>query len=206
MLLELPHGHVPVGADKLVEWLLKQGIRPMIAHPERNKDIMRSVDKLIPFMRLGCLLQVTAGAVAGVVARIDGEERNIRARRGVVLCAGGFIMNNEMVQRHAPHLLHETVLNGNPNDNGMGIRIGMGAGGAVMNMNEGFVCLPFYPPADLVEAIMINSKGQRFINEDCYHGRMGEELSREALPCDRQPAVPHHGTPAARRLQGGRHR
>ncbi|MCX7155346.1 MAG: capsular biosynthesis protein [Rhodocyclales bacterium] len=65
MLLELPHSHVPVGADKLVEWLLKQGIRPMIAHPERNKDIMRSIDKLLPFIRLGCLLQVTAGAVAG---------------------------------------------------------------------------------------------------------------------------------------------
>ena len=117
-----------------------------------------------------------AGAVVGVVARIDGEERNIRARRGVVLCAGGFIMNSDMVQRHAPHLLKETVLNGNPNDNGMGIRIGMGAGGAVMNMNEGFVCLPFYPPAGLVEGIMINSKGQRFINEDCYHGRMGEAI------------------------------
>lgn len=65
MLLEFPHSHVPVGADKLVEWMLKQGIRPMIAHPERNKDIMRSVDKLLPFIRLGCLLQVTAGAVAG---------------------------------------------------------------------------------------------------------------------------------------------
>lgn len=65
MLLEFPHSHVPVGADKLVEWLLKQGIRPMIAHPERNKDIMRSVDKLLPFIRLGCLLQLTAGAVAG---------------------------------------------------------------------------------------------------------------------------------------------
>jgi len=75
MLLELPHGHVPVGADKLVEWLLKQGIRPMIAHPERNKDIMRSVDKLIPFMRLGCLLQVTAGAVAGTF----GEGACVRA-------------------------------------------------------------------------------------------------------------------------------
>jgi len=65
MLLEFPHSHVPVGADKLVAWLLKQGIRPMIAHPERNKDIMRNTDKLLPFVRLGCLLQVTAGAVAG---------------------------------------------------------------------------------------------------------------------------------------------
>ena len=65
MLLEFPHSQVPVGADKLVDWLLKQGIRPMIAHPERNKDIMRSTDKLLPFIRMGCLLQVTAGAVAG---------------------------------------------------------------------------------------------------------------------------------------------
>lgn len=65
MLLEFPHSQVPVGADKLVAWLLKQGIRPMIAHPERNKDIMRSTDKLLPFVRMGCLLQVTAGAVAG---------------------------------------------------------------------------------------------------------------------------------------------
>ena len=75
MLLELPHSHVPVGADKLVAWLLKQGIRPMIAHPERNKDVMRSIDKLLPFVRLGCLLQVTAGAVAGTF----GEYARVRA-------------------------------------------------------------------------------------------------------------------------------
>ena len=52
-------------SDKLVSWLLKQGIRSMIAHPERNKDILRSIDKLLPFVRMGCLLQITAGAVAG---------------------------------------------------------------------------------------------------------------------------------------------
>lgn len=75
ILLELPHSHVPVGADKLVVWLLKQGIRPMIAHPERNKDVLRSIDKLLPFVRLGCLLQVTAGAVAGTF----GEHAQARA-------------------------------------------------------------------------------------------------------------------------------
>jgi len=65
MLLEFPHSHVPVGADKLVAWLRKQQIRPMIAHPERNKEILRSTDKLLPFLQMGCLLQVTAGSVAG---------------------------------------------------------------------------------------------------------------------------------------------
>ena len=65
MLLELPHSHVPVGSDKFVEWLLNRGIRPMIAHPERNKEIMRDSSRLVPFVEAGCLLQLTADAVAG---------------------------------------------------------------------------------------------------------------------------------------------
>jgi protein-tyrosine phosphatase len=65
MLLELPHGNVPVGADRLVAWLRAKGVRPLIAHPERNKDIMRSMDKIRPFIAAGCLLQVTAGSITG---------------------------------------------------------------------------------------------------------------------------------------------
>jgi len=77
LLLELPHSHVPVGADKLVDWLLARGIRPMIAHPERNKDILRDADKILPFVRHGCLLQLTADAVAGGF----GEDCAARARQ-----------------------------------------------------------------------------------------------------------------------------
>ena len=65
MLLEFPHGHMPVGGDKLVAWLRERGIRSMIAHPERNKDIMRDLAKLQPYVEAGCLLQLTADAVAG---------------------------------------------------------------------------------------------------------------------------------------------
>ena len=65
MLLELPHSHVPVGSDKFVAWLLNRGIRPMIAHPERNKEIMRDGSRLRPFVLEGCLIQLTADAVAG---------------------------------------------------------------------------------------------------------------------------------------------
>ena len=65
MLLEFPHSHVPVGADKFVAWLFAHNIRPLIAHPERNKDLMRDPDKLEAFVREGCLVQVTADAVAG---------------------------------------------------------------------------------------------------------------------------------------------
>ena len=65
MLLEFPHSHVPIGADKFVAWLLAHNIRPLIAHPERNKGLMRDPAKLEPFVREGCLLQLTADAVAG---------------------------------------------------------------------------------------------------------------------------------------------
>jgi protein-tyrosine phosphatase len=65
MLVELPHSHVPVGSDKFVAWMLDRGIRPMIAHPERNKEIMRDSSKLRPFVAAGCLIQLTADALAG---------------------------------------------------------------------------------------------------------------------------------------------
>jgi len=65
VLLEFPHSHIPVGSDKLVNWCLQRRIRPVIPHPERNKDVIRNLEKITPFVKLGCLLQVTAGAVAG---------------------------------------------------------------------------------------------------------------------------------------------
>jgi len=65
MLLELPHSHIPVGSDKFVAWLLKQKVRPMIAHPERNKDVHIDINRITPLVSMGCLLQVTAGSVTG---------------------------------------------------------------------------------------------------------------------------------------------
>ncbi len=65
MLLELPHDQIPVGADKLAARLLADGIQPLIAHPERNKHVIRNLDAINPFVEMGCLLQVTAGSVAG---------------------------------------------------------------------------------------------------------------------------------------------
>jgi protein-tyrosine phosphatase len=55
-----------VGADKLVAWLIARNIIPLIAHPERNQAILRQPYKLKPFIRMGCLLQVTASSVTGL--------------------------------------------------------------------------------------------------------------------------------------------
>lgn len=65
MLLEFPHGSVPVGSEKLIDWLFAHDVRPMLAHPERNKDLMRNPARLGAFTAAGCLVQVTADALDG---------------------------------------------------------------------------------------------------------------------------------------------
>jgi len=65
LLLELPHNMIPVGSQQFVAKLLSQKIRPLIAHPERNKAVMANPDSMLPFVEAGCLLQVTAGSLVG---------------------------------------------------------------------------------------------------------------------------------------------
>src|ERR1035437_2353068 len=66
VLLEFPDSHILPGSDKLAAWLLSRKIRPMIAHPERNKEVMRNIDAIAPFVQMGCWLQLTAGSLTGV--------------------------------------------------------------------------------------------------------------------------------------------
>ncbi len=113
-----------------------------------------------------------SGAVVGLVIRQDQRELHVRARQGVILCAGGFVMNEDMLRRYAPKLTHGTQPIGNPGDTGTGIMMGMSVGGAAINMHEGFISIPYYPPASITGGILVNDKGQRFINEDVYHARL----------------------------------
>ncbi len=84
MLLEMPHSHILPGTDKIVAWLLKQNVLPMIAHPERNKDVMRKPEKLKPLIEMGCLFQVTAGSVAGQFGEAAQERAEELLEQGVV--------------------------------------------------------------------------------------------------------------------------
>ena len=119
------------------------------------------------------------GEVVGLVVRRNQEEINVRARQGVILCAGGFVMNEEMVRKYAPKLTAGNTPIGNPGDTGTGIMMGMSVGGAAINMHEGFISIPYYPPASMTHGIVINDQGQRFINEDVYHGRLGDFVLRQ---------------------------
>lgn len=125
-------------------------------------------------------LVVDAGRrVVGAVFREAGVVRFVRARKGVILCAGGFICNGEMVRRFVPAALDCELPVTGGNDDGSGIRMGIGVGAATLNMQEFFATLPFFPPESLVKGIFINGRGQRFVNEDCYHGRVAHHVLRQ---------------------------
>ena len=119
-------------------------------------------------------LVVDGGRVVGVQATRAGETKHFRAHSGVVLCAGGFVNNREMIRQYAPTLRRARFRAATEGDDGRGIRMGMGAGGAAIRMNMGSVTLPFYPPKSLMKGIFVNSQGQRFMPEDVYQGRAGE--------------------------------
>lgn len=65
LLLELPHSHIPAGTDNLLRWLRKNNVQVVIAHPERNRDIIADYNKMSMLKRTGCLFQVTAGSFTG---------------------------------------------------------------------------------------------------------------------------------------------
>jgi 3-oxo-5alpha-steroid 4-dehydrogenase len=110
-------------------------------------------------------------AIVGVMIRQNGKDLAVRANGGVILATGGFCMNPEMLRLHAPEALRcETPIG--TIDDGIGIRMGQAAGGRAIHMNEFFTTCPWYPPESLVKGIFVNEAGQRFINEDCYHGRV----------------------------------
>jgi len=65
LLLEMPHSHVLPGVENLIELLLEQNIIPVIAHPERNKELQKNPKKAEIFKKIGCLFQLTAASVSG---------------------------------------------------------------------------------------------------------------------------------------------
>lgn len=164
-----PRGHAPQqdgwGAGKLLmEKLAARALQLGVEVRYNSRGLTLVVDD--------------AQRVHGIVARIDGDIRFVRARRGVVLCAGGFVMNRDMVKRHAPLFLRSNTPIGTVDD-GSGILMGQSVGGAAINMQEGFTTTPWYPPGSLVKGIFVNARGQRFINEDCYHGRVSQHILQQ---------------------------
>jgi 3-oxo-5alpha-steroid 4-dehydrogenase len=117
--------------------------------------------------------------VTGVVAEVEGQERQIRASRAVILTAGGFGANRGMIARHCPELLRTRRHVGTRGDDGSGIKMGQTVGGDVRMMSSSFAYLaPYQFDPVLVKGILVDDKGQRFVAEDHYGSFIGGAIVR----------------------------
>ncbi|CAN5468331.1 FAD-binding protein [soil metagenome] len=120
------------------------------------------------------------GAVTGVRWKHFTETGEIKAK-SVIIAAGGFAMNPDMVARYTPALGQERktkshgmvapYILGNPNDDGLGIGLGVSAGGVATNLDQLFITAAAYPPEILLTGLIVNKDGKRFVAEDSYHSR-----------------------------------
>ena len=97
----------------------------------------------------------------------------------VVVAAGGFVMNPDMVAEHTPALGEKLFTLGSTYDDGLGIRLGASVGAELKHMDEPFITAPFYPPSILVTGLIVNSEGQRFVAEDSYHARTSHAVMHQ---------------------------
>ena len=116
------------------------------------------------------------GRAVGAVLNKEGEILRVKARRGVVLAAGGFSRNLEMRQKYQRHPITTEWTAGTPSNTGDAIRMGAEAGGALGLMDEAWwtpvSLVPRSPfswvlvvEKSLPHGLFLNQDGKRFTNE-----------------------------------------
>ena len=163
-----PRGHVPQMSNK------KQGEASagfMLMKPLVETATATGVTALYD-VRVQRLVVESDGRVAGICARQYGTDVTIRARRGVVLATGSFAYNDTMVARFAPRIAGRPAASIEQHD-GQAIRMAQALGADLAHMDATEVAI-FIDPQQLVRGILVNERGQRYVPEDTYPGRIGQ--------------------------------
>jgi 3-oxosteroid 1-dehydrogenase len=144
-------------------------------------------------------LVVEDGRVSGVVAGGEDGEIEIRARRGVLLNAGGFARNSELRERFGPHPASTewtAVIEG---DTGDAFSAATAIGAATANLDKAYwlpglldqdgQCQIFIAERVAPHSILVDASGARFANEaESYMALGNHQYARN----DSVPAVPAH--------------
>ncbi|MCV3296562.1 MAG: polysaccharide biosynthesis tyrosine autokinase [Oenococcus sp.] len=69
LLLELPERHIPSITHAIVTQLKQQGVTVIIAHPERNEEILANPKKLNLLAQKGALFQVNSSSINGAFGK-----------------------------------------------------------------------------------------------------------------------------------------
>ncbi|OBK83877.1 flavoprotein [Mycolicibacter heraklionensis] len=163
-----PRGHIPQMSNK------KQGEASagyMLMKPLVDAALAAGARALYN-IRARRLVVESDGRVVGVIARRYGTEVTVRARRSVVLATGSFAYNDAMVAQFAPRIAGRPAASVEQHD-GHSIRMAQALGADLAHMDATEVAI-FIDPQQLVRGIVVNGRGQRYVAEDTYPGRIGQ--------------------------------
>jgi fumarate reductase flavoprotein subunit len=128
--------------------------------------------------------------VLGVIAKVNGKAHAIRARRGVVLAAGGFSRNAEMLRNFAPGQ-SKAVFYGGAGNTGDGIKMAWALGAGFRDMGYIKGTFGFHinarsePGRDWTKlfvyrgAIAVNKHGKRYVDESLSYKLLGDAVLKQ---------------------------
>ena len=101
VLIELPHASLPLYTEQVLFDLMVEGLRPVIAHPERQKDLAQDLPRLTDWVERGVWLQVNAPSLRGRYGRTARRTALRLVEQQLVHCLG----SDSHSMRHPPTLL-----------------------------------------------------------------------------------------------------
>ncbi len=143
-------------------------------------------------------LVTTGDRVSGVRVSRYGRSYEITARRGVILCAGGFEWNQELRDRFLP-VPGITRFSSSPEDanRGEALIAGLKVGAATEHTNDAWWIPTMHMPAPRASnfeeihqaafdvgrpySVCVNRNGVRFVNEACSYDEFGEAMVADQL-------------------------
>jgi 3-oxo-5alpha-steroid 4-dehydrogenase len=121
----------------------------------------RGVQVLLETRAIELIVDPVKNEVLGIKADSKGAVVNIKAKRGVILTAGGHALNKEFNKIYCQEGIYPT--NYTASDTGDGIIMGMAIGAGTTNLEHTLLSVSV-----LQGAILVNTGGRRFVDETLY--------------------------------------
>ncbi|MBA6412074.1 FAD-dependent oxidoreductase [Parahaliea sp. F7430] len=136
-------------------------------------------------------LVVEAGKVVGAVVSRGGSSEVVRAKRGVIIGAGGFEHSQAMRERYLPRPSQTSWSAASPNNTGDLIEAAHNIGAALHLMDEAWwgptIVMPqedrarmLFSERSMPGCIMVNGAGKRFVNESVAYTTAVQAMYKDA--------------------------